>query len=418
MYSSEPTTKSPLELPLGSLLPTEISPTLSRLRSRDDSVMWWGDAHTPAPPALVPPGNPASITVAVSPVRPGHAVTVEYRVNGGPVRQTIALLAPRVHHANARLFRAVLPGQPDGLIEFLPVLRFAGQPISPRLAESAEPPRYQVGRAAASDVAAARCAPMSQGEPKTPSAGHAATRIGDDARIFDLPMQRRILSDGTECLLPIRYFESLGLLATFLTNLDRAAGLLQGTGLEAHSQEDGKAVVMLCCFEYRHCDLGPYNEVGLTVLATACGDPVPANYVTDFPVNSDLAIRAGRELWGYNKFVANIDIKSEGKKFSATVRDSESLAIGTFAGSRGSSIPAPSSDMVTFTILGGKLIKTAIRILTPYLASSGEEFRLRVGTSRHPMANNLRSLGLDGAQPVLVQYAEPFQALLFPGRVI
>ncbi len=54
-----------------------------------------------------------------------------------------------MHGASGRVFRAVLPGQSDGTVEFLPVLRFAGQPISPRLGESAECPRYRVGCSAA-----------------------------------------------------------------------------------------------------------------------------------------------------------------------------------------------------------------------------------------------------------------------------
>ena len=66
----------------------------------------------------------------------------------GPVRQAIGLPEPRVHDLNARIFRAVLPGQSGGLVEYLPVLRFAGQPISPGLGESAQCPRYQVGRGA------------------------------------------------------------------------------------------------------------------------------------------------------------------------------------------------------------------------------------------------------------------------------
>jgi Protein of unknown function (DUF3237) len=116
----------------------------SMLRAHDGSVLRWGEADTPLPPAVISPGAPACVTTAVSPVRPGHAVTVEYRVNRGPVRQAIGLSEPRSHGVNARLFRAILPGQPGGLVEFLPVLRFAGQPISPRLGESAGCPRYQV----------------------------------------------------------------------------------------------------------------------------------------------------------------------------------------------------------------------------------------------------------------------------------
>lgn len=125
------------------------SPRPSTQRARDGSVLRWGEADTPVPPEITAPGAPVSVTVAVSPARPRHAVTVEYRVNGGPVRQALALPVPGVNNANARLFRALLPGQTDGLVDFLPVLRLAAQPISPRLIESADCPHYQVGGGAA-----------------------------------------------------------------------------------------------------------------------------------------------------------------------------------------------------------------------------------------------------------------------------
>jgi hypothetical protein len=141
----------------------------SMQRARDGSVLRWGEADTPVPPAVISPGIPTPVTVAVSPVRPGHAVTVEYRVNGGPVRQAIGLSEPRADDANARMFRALLPGQPGGLVEFLPVLRFAGQPISPRLAESDECPRYRVGSGAVpAETAASSATPSAElaGEPR------------------------------------------------------------------------------------------------------------------------------------------------------------------------------------------------------------------------------------------------------------
>jgi hypothetical protein len=124
------------------------SPRPSTQRLRDGSVLRWG-ADTPVPPEVIAPGVPVSVTVVVSPVRAGHAVTVEYRVNGGPVRQAMALAVPGVNNGTTRLFRALLPGQSSGLVDFLPVLRLAGQPISPRLIESADCTGYQVGGGAA-----------------------------------------------------------------------------------------------------------------------------------------------------------------------------------------------------------------------------------------------------------------------------
>jgi hypothetical protein len=106
----------------------------------------------------------------------------------------------------------------------------------------------------------------------------------------DLKLQRPVLSNGTECPLLIRYFDVQCLVATFPTDLNRAAELLKGTGL------------------YRITDIGPYNEVGLTVVARVPGDPIPGNYVINLPVTTAVANRAGREIWGYNKFVAAIDV--------------------------------------------------------------------------------------------------------------
>ena len=233
-----------------------------------------------------------------------------------------------------------------------------------------------------------------------------------------LTLQRRVLSDGAECFLPIRYFDVQCLVATFLAPPDQASGLLASVGLQPMLQEDGRAMVDLYCIEYRKTDIGPYNEVGLTVRATAPGDPIPASYVLNLPVNTAIACRAGREIWGYNKFVAAIDVESEGKAFSTVLRDAGREIIGALEGTRGASVPAPPTDILTFTSQHGRLVKTLISVPTPSFASSGGSFLFKVGTSDHPMAGNLRRLALDGARPVLVHYANPFQALLFPGRAI
>lgn len=100
------------------------------------------------------------------------------------------------------------------------------------------------------------------------------------------------------------------------------------------------------------------------------------------------------------------------------MRDTDTEMIGALEGKRGASVPIPPTDILTFTLLQGRLIKTVIRVLTPSSSSSGENFVLKVGTSRHPMTNNLRMVALDGARPVLVHYADPFQALLFPGGTL
>ena len=147
----------------------QLIPGASKREARDGSVFWWGTSAAPAPPQIVSPGHPTPITVAVSPVRPGHAVSVEHRANGGPIRQAIALPLPGPHNAAIRLFRAFLPGQPSGLVDFLPVLRFAGQPISPGLAELTDYPRYRVGASNPPVPTTSPAPPAAAGSSATPA---------------------------------------------------------------------------------------------------------------------------------------------------------------------------------------------------------------------------------------------------------
>ena len=126
MFWNEPATTLPLDLSRLALA-NQGAPAAMQYAS-DGARLWWGDVDTPASSS---PGKPVSVIVAVSPVRPGYSVAVEHRVNGGPVRQAIAAPEFRADRSNALIFRALLPGQPSGTVEFLPVLRFAGQSISP-----------------------------------------------------------------------------------------------------------------------------------------------------------------------------------------------------------------------------------------------------------------------------------------------
>jgi Acetoacetate decarboxylase (ADC) len=257
--------------------------------------------------------------------------------------------------------------------------------------------------------------PMPQLPPLRADASPA--NVGPQTQPTFLPLQLRTLGDGSLCTLPIRYFDAQLLIATYLTDYGRAAALLKDTGVVAVPQMTGQALVAFGCFQYRKTDIGAYNEVGVAILATSPISPVPALYVVHLPVNTAVANRAGHEIWGYNKFVASIDIAETGDAFAMTIRDPSGVTIARFNGTRGASVTMPPNDIVTFSILDGRLMRTVIQMMTPSQVGSGSGFSLQIGESTHPMAENLRSLGLDSLTPTLLQYAEPFQSMLFPGQI-
>jgi len=73
------------------------------------------------------------IRVSVTPYIPNQTVNLEYRINSGPILCAPALPAPAEPNSKSRRFNAILPGDLCGRLEYLPVLLFDGQYISPRL---------------------------------------------------------------------------------------------------------------------------------------------------------------------------------------------------------------------------------------------------------------------------------------------
>ena len=111
----------------------------SFLASDGSKVAWRGEA-----------GAVPSIRIVVTPARPGHSASLDLGRDGVPVVSLPATPDWGSPTPGERCFRAVLPPSLTGAWEALPVLRFAGQPISARLSDrpaaaaTAEPPPFPV----------------------------------------------------------------------------------------------------------------------------------------------------------------------------------------------------------------------------------------------------------------------------------
>ena len=108
-----------------SILAQTFGDLLGSFRARDGTEVAW----------RVDDAVSACVQIAVAPVRPGHSVSVEFRMDGGPVTELVATPEWRSPASGQRDYTALLPRAPIGALEVLPVLRFAGQPISPRMSE-------------------------------------------------------------------------------------------------------------------------------------------------------------------------------------------------------------------------------------------------------------------------------------------
>lgn len=93
--------------------------------------------------------------------------------------------------------------------------------------------------------------------------------------------------------------------------------------------------MLLNFFRYRKTAIGPYNEVGLSILCYPkrlknAGPFVTqllkdakmwtmGAYVINLPVTTEIAYTGGREVWSYPKFVTNIIVDLKGRQFNGVV---------------------------------------------------------------------------------------------------
>jgi hypothetical protein len=251
-------------------------------------------------------------------------------------------------------------------------------------------------------------------------------------RFFDVERTLHRTSAGL-VELPILYYDASNVVALFEVEPRGATTLLEGTGLEPALVRGGRALVGLSFYAYRRTTVGVYNEVGTAIMARRRGERgvlpalaemlVPPSrrsvgaWVVDLPVTTEAACAAGRELWGYPKFVTGIDFALDGDAFESAVHDpGGGPEICGIAGRMGRGLRVPSMSIVTYSKLDDVLVRTHVDVRAPTRARGPGDVRVRVGAPTHRMAENLRTLGLDGARPKLLVVTERFQSLLHAGR--
>lgn len=232
--------------------------------------------------------------------------------------------------------------------------------------------------------------------------------------------------------LPILYKKTSSVTALFTVPATRVMPLLAGKGLVPVQTRGGDALVPVVFFRYDETSIGSYNEAALAVLVTREGETGPAIaladlvlpvalrrsavHILDLPVTTAIANAAGREIWGYPKFVTDIPFTFENGRIDGCVKDPESSEdIVRLQGELGAGLPSPGSDLLLYSHLHGEIVRTQINVRALQFAHKGDGVKLSVGTSRHPMAERLRALGLDGQSPRLVQSTNNFRSRLPAG---
>jgi len=192
---------------------------------------------------------------------------------------------------------------------------------------------------------------------------------------------------GRTVTLPVEVRRARTWAAQFLVD-PSAAALLMPPGLTL-ARLGGKAMAIIPVARYEDGDLDQYNEVGVAFLARAIGRKGLGVYIHHLPVTQQFTLDAGRTIWGFPKFMADIDIVEHpgGARILLASDNEEILQLDVRRGW----VSIPSRAIPTYTYMDGVLRETR-------WTTSGRA-RARLGGGRlelgsHPIAKELRALGL------------------------
>ena len=208
-----------------------------------------------------------------------------------------------------------------------------------------------------------------------------------------------------EITLPNVVRDATAAVAFYLVSASAAQKLIAQSGLRVAQVLPGRTVCTIGTINYKDSDLDRYHELALTFFVHEPGSrPLPlisaalgmargslSAYVHWLPVDGELTCEAGRRIWGFPKFVAQIDLETEGDIERSTLTvDGERVLTQTVK--MGGSRSFTDRKQIAYSLLEGVVSRIPSDMSAEDLGARMGGATLELGT--HPMADELRSLGL------------------------
>ena len=183
----------------------------------------------------------------------------------------------------------------------------------------------------------------------------------------------------------------------------------------------GRGLAAIHCMEYKDTDIGPYNEVSLSIplrrgsLGHSLWSRSYHSFIAQLPVTTEVALFGGLDYFNYPKYLASISFKETASTRLCSLRDPKTQElIMEFEGSKLlMQRPQPSAQMTlnTYPRKDGRVLHA--RLLINQLARRQSFLRdhaaIRFGP--HPLAAPFKVLGL--GRPLHYLFAPECESILF-----
>jgi len=235
--------------------------------------------------------------------------------------------------------------------------------------------------------------------------------------------QTEVQVDSFKFNIPVFYRDMMNLDVFILAPLNKLKTILPSGRMHPYRVTPWHGLVSISAFEYRDTDIGPYNEVGISipfvldnvspVFTGLLRKPpeVPLVYIYKLPVNTEIARVTGVEGANFPKFLAEISFDNGDKWLSCKV-EAEGKSILTMSVRKTQLKPYPRNHWFPVTFWQDRLLRTEFNLseCEAGLSKNQSDFSLELGN--HPVGLALKALNL--GRLLLYQYCPIRQALLMP----
>lgn len=195
--------------------------------------------------------------------------------------------------------------------------------------------------------------------------------------------------------MPVEIRSATTWMASFVLPTDAVQRMIYDSGFRVATTAPGRAMVNLAVVRYTDGDLGPYHELAVTAMIEP-PDPGPdvsrvGAFIHQLPVNQPFTLAAGREIWGFPKWMARIDIDDGRNRTICTLYDDDAFVL-SLAIARGVPAPVRNAAVDAYSCLDGVRRRTKWQLDAAGARGRPGGARLELGD--HPLAKELRDLGL------------------------
>jgi len=222
---------------------------------------------------------------------------------------------------------------------------------------------------------------------------------------------------------PVFYQDATTISALFPASLRKIQGLLPSPRIRPIRVSLRRGLLSITAHEFRRSDIGPYNEVGISIPFTLDSSaPVlrnifgrqrgdPRIYIHHLPVTTEIARDLGVEFAGYPKFVAEIGFEDQ-TEWRMCRLEADQQHVLTFGVRKLALHDSARSRVHCYTFRNGMLLRSEMIGSERKVGSSENHTDVRLDLGHHPIAQELKDLEIGRA--IGLSHAPGYQIILTP----